>query len=178
MDVNKRVAWEAALQQFGNKRRSLDKVLEEFRGVVMSYRSYVISYLQLQVDVRAMEVIDAWRGVAPIDRVKAERPDLFKHGPVKKPVAIGKNWERQGTCPDCKVEPMNGWGNMYCPKCGHADAMVRACLANNKHYDLHKLPTLDKIVCLLGTSMTPPGPQHVRILPQAVEMCAPLGFGV
>eukprot|EP00439_Symbiodinium_sp_Y106_P082077 s66_g21.t1 len=84
------------------------------------------------------------------------------NGPVKKPVVIGKNWERQGPCPDCRVEPMNGWGNMYCPKCGHADAMVRACLANNKHYDLHKLPTLDKIICLLGTNMTPPGPQHVR----------------
>ena len=28
---------------------------------------------------------------------------------------------------------------------------TKACLANNKHYDLHKLPTLDKIVCLLGS---------------------------
>lgn len=157
MDVNKRVAWEAALQQFGNKRRSLDKVLEEFRQLGFKPKGEASGGEEDEE-----EVIDAWKGVAPIDRVKAERPDLFKNGPVKKPVVIGKNWERQGTCPDCRVEPMNGWGNMYCPKCGHADAIVRACLANNKHYDLHKLPALDKIICLLGTSMTPPGPQHVR----------------
>ena len=30
---------------------------------------------------------------------------------------------------------------------------LEACLANNKHYDLHKLPTLDRIICLLGTGM-------------------------
>ncbi|CAK9088847.1 Calmodulin (CaM) [Durusdinium trenchii] len=91
-----------------------------------------------------------WSEVSNLDRIKCERPDLFHHLPTMRPVVAGKNYERQAACSECKVEPQSGWGNMYCPRCGHADGMIAACLANNKHYDLHKLPTLDKIICLLG----------------------------
>lgn len=148
MSFSKRMGWEAALQQFGNKRRPLDKVMEEFRN-----QGYKPKNGEEQED-------NPWSEVSNLDRIKCERPDLFHHLPTMRPVVAGKNYERQAACSECKVEPQSGWGNMYCPRCGHADGMIAACLANNKHYDLHKLPTLDKIICLLGTHATPPAPMH------------------
>jgi len=148
MSFNKRMGWEAALQQFGNKRKHLDKVMEEFRNLGYKPKN--------EEEVQE----NPWSEVSNLERIKCERPDLFQPLPHMRPVVAGKNYERKGQCPECKAEPQNGWGNMYCPKCAHADGMVRACLANNKHYGLHKLPTLDKIICLLGTHTTPPGPMH------------------
>lgn len=148
MSFQKRMGWEAALQQFGNKRKHLDKVMEEFRN--LGYKPKNEEEIQE----------NPWSDVSNLERIKCERPELFVPLPSMRPVVAGKNYERKAPCPECKAEPQHGWGNMYCPKCGHADGMIRACLANKKHYDLHKLPTLDRIICLLGTHTTPPGPMH------------------
>lgn len=43
-------------------------------------------------------------------------------------------------------------GGLAQPPTLHKCALGEACLANNKHYDLHKLPTLDKIIGLLGAA--------------------------
>eukprot|EP00435_Cladocopium_sp_Y103_P049838 s255_g15.t1 len=145
MSFGKRMGWEAALQQFGNKRSA---------GLFFWGVAGDPDFLEDEIQE------NPWSDVSNLERIKCERPELFVPLPSMRPVVAGKNYERKAPCPECKAEPQHGWGNMYCPKCGHADGMIRACLANNKHYDLHKLPTLDRIICLLGTHTTPPGPMH------------------
>ncbi|CAJ1425422.1 unnamed protein product, partial [Effrenium voratum] len=134
------------------------KILEEFRSLGYKPKTAV------------EEESNPWSEVSNLERIKCERPDLFQHLPTMRPVVGGRSFERKDACLECKQEPINGWGNMYCHKCGHADGMVRACLANNKHYDLHKLPTLDKIIGLLGTYTTPPAPMHREDLSKSMAM--------
>ncbi|CAK9002635.1 unnamed protein product [Durusdinium trenchii] len=145
MSFSKRMGWEAALQQFGNK-RSRDWTPLCNQGPA----SQSVARIGYKPKNGEEQEDNPWSEVSNLDRIKCERPDLFHHLPTMRPVVAGKNYERQAACSECKVEPQSGWGNMYCPRCGHADGMIAACLANNKHYDLHKLPTLDKIICLLG----------------------------
>jgi len=87
-----------------------------------------------------------------LDRLKVERPALFREGPTHEPFLKGVDLSRDETCQECDFVPVKGWGNPFCSKCGQGDEVIKAVLSRAKDKNVAMLPALDKIIVLLGTT--------------------------
>eukprot|EP00931_Biecheleriopsis_adriatica_P004004 TRINITY_DN10573_c0_g4_i1.p1 TRINITY_DN10573_c0_g4~~TRINITY_DN10573_c0_g4_i1.p1 ORF type:complete len:1371 (-),score=295.71 TRINITY_DN10573_c0_g4_i1:45-4121(-) len=165
--LNKKL--QTAMEKFGVKRQNLDVLLEAF-----GQKGYRPRRSHPKSDSSSLsDSDDEGKGTGQDDvhgsgaynsrmeRLQAERPNLFREGPTRKPCIFVNDYTREEVCPDCKFEPVMGWGNPTCSLCGQGGDILRATLAaEQEHQERAELPVLDRLVCLLGTTQLETSPVH------------------